>query len=133
MPLDKKALLTRKTKVQKPRELQLPSGDSVLLRVPTGADYRSWKKFLRDESGEVIKQRADLADELLVASVLVNPDGTAMFTREDVLNGAMDEILQVDVEALKDEAYRLYGQRDNFKLILDEDREKNSSTTAPSV
>lgn len=133
MPLDRKSLLARKTKVQKPRELPLPSGESVLMRVPTGADYRSWKKFMRDEKGEVIDKRADLADELLVASILVDSDGKAMFTREDVLNGAMDEILQLDLEAMKDEAYRLYGQRDGFKLVLDEDREKNSSGTAPSA
>lgn len=133
MPLDKKALLARKTKVQKPHELQLPSGDSVLLRVPTGKDYRDYRKYLRDEKGETIPARMALSDELMVATLLVNEDGTQMFTREEVMNSAMDEIIAVDLEAMKDEAIKLYGLTHGFKITLDEDREKNSSTTAPSV
>lgn len=133
MALNKKALLARKTKVQKPHELALPSGDCVLMRVPTGKDFRDYRKSLRDEEGESIKARMDMSDEIMVASLLINEDGTRMFTREEVMNGDMDEILQVDLEAMKDEAMNLYGYRNGFKLILDEDREKNCSTTAPNA
>ena len=133
MPLNRKQLLERKTKVQKPREVELPSGDTVLMRVPIGRDYREWKKYLRDEQGQIIDARATLGDELLLAIVLVNPDGTPMFTREDIMGGAMDEILQPDLEHMKAEAYRLFGQMAGTKIVLDEDREKNSSATQPSA
>lgn len=133
MALNRDQLLQRKTKIQKPHPVHLPSGDTVLLRVPTGKDYRDWKQSLRDEKGELIKERADVADELLVARLLVDESGSQMFTREDVMNGALDEILQIDLEAIKDEAYGLMGQRAGFKIILDEDREKKSSAAAPSA
>lgn len=125
MPLDRKQLTERKTKIQKPRDFELPSGDTVLMRVPIAKDYREWRNYLRDEKGDFIQARFAVSDELLVASILVNPDGTAMFTREDVVNGAMDEIVQIDLEFLKEKAYELYGQRAGAKLVLDEDREKN--------
>lgn len=132
MALDRKQLVERKTRIQKHREVELPSGDTVKLRVPIGKDYRDWKKFLRDDKGDIIEARADLGDELLVSDVLVNPDGTRMFTREEVLAGAMDELVQVDLELLKEKVYELFGQRSGFKIVLDEDVEKNSSTTLPS-
>ncbi len=124
--LDRESLLSRKTKTPKPQEVRLPSGDTVQMRVPTGKDYRDWRKFLRDENGIVIQARSEVSDELLVASILVNPDGSQMFTNNDVLTGTMDEILQIDLEAMKEAAYELYGQRAGFKLVLDEDREKKS-------
>jgi hypothetical protein len=102
------------------------------MRVPTGKDYRYWRKYLRDEKGELIEVRAEVGDELLVASILVNPDGTPMFTMEEVLAKAMDELIQVDLEFLKEKAYELFGQRSGFKIVLDEDVEKNSSATQPS-
>lgn len=132
MALNRKQLVERKTKIQKHREVELPSGDTVKLRVPTGKDYRYWRKYLRDEKAELIESRAEVADELLVASVLVNPDGTPMFTMEEVLAKAMDELIQVDLEFLKEKAYELFGQRSGFKIVLDEDVEKNSSATQPS-
>jgi hypothetical protein len=132
MALDRTQLIARKTKIQKHREVQLPSGDSVNLRVPIARDYRDWKKFLRDEKGDLIDARAELGDELLLASILVNPDGTPMFTREDVLGRCMDEIIQPDLECLKEKAYEFFGMRSGFKIVLDEDREKNSSATQPS-
>lgn len=126
MVLDRKQLTERKTKIQKPRPFELPSGDTVLMRVPIAKDYREWIRYLRDEKGEKIESRFVVSDELLVASILVNPDGTPMFTREDVVNGAMDEIVQIDLEFLKERAYELYGQRAGAKIVLDEDVEKNS-------
>ena len=132
MALDRKQLVSRKTKIQKHREVDLPSGDSVKMRVPTGKDYRYWKKYLRDDKGDLIDARTDVGDELLVALILVNPDGTPMFTLEEVLNKAMDELVQVDLEYLKEKAYELFGQRSGFKIGLDEDVEKNSSATQPS-
>lgn len=132
MALDRKQLVERKTKIQKHREVQLPSGDTVMMRVPTGKDYRYWKKYLRDDKGNLIEARTDVADELLVAIILANPDGTPMFTLEEVLNKAMDELVQIDLEFLKERAYELFGQRSGYKIILDEDLEKNSSATPPS-
>lgn len=132
MALDRNQLVARKTKIQKHREVELPSGDTVKMRVPTGKDYRYWKKYLRDDSANLIEARTDVADELLVALILVNPDGTPMFTLEEVLNKAMDELVQVDLEYLKEKAYELFGQRSGFKIVLDEDVEKNSSATQPS-
>ncbi len=132
MALDRKQLVERKTKIQKHREVELPSGDSVKLRVPTGKDYRYWRKYLRDDEGKIIESRAEVGDELLLASILVNPDGTPMFSNEEVLNKAMDELVQVDLEFLKEKAYELYGQRSGFKIVLDEDVEKNSSATQPN-
>ena len=132
MVLNREQLIKSKTKPQKPQELELPSGDSVLLRVPTGKDYREWKRYLRDESGVIIQARADRSDELLVATLLVNQDSTPMFTRDEVMSGEMDNVLQIDMEAMKDRAYELYGQREGIKLVLDEDREKNSSATVLS-
>jgi len=124
--MGKQALIKSKTAIQPHQAVELPSGGIVLMRVPTGKDYRDWKAYLNDEKGEVIRERAKLADELLVASILVEPSGEKMFTRDEVMSGALDEILQLDLEAMKDAAYGLYGQRSGFKLVTAEDREKNS-------
>ncbi len=132
MALDRKQLVQRKTKPQKPREFTLPTGDTVFLRVPRGRDNKRWEQYLRDEKGQVIDARVLLSDELLLATILINPDGTEMFTYEEVMNSAMDDLPQIDLEFLKDRAYELFGKRIGFKLLLDEDVEKNSSTTQPS-
>ena len=132
MALNRKELVARKTKIQKLREVSLPSGDTVMMRVPTGKDYRYWKQYLRDDKGNLLEARAEMGDELLLALILVNPDGTPMFTLEEAMNKAMDELVQVDLEYMKEEAYRLFGQRPGMRLLLDEDLEKNSSATQPS-
>jgi len=126
MAIDRKVLESRRNQVVRVFPVPLPSGDTVDMRVPTGRDYREWKKLLRDESGEAIESRMSLSDELLVASILINGDGSPMYSTSEVLAGAMDDLLQPDIEAMKEMAMRLYGQRAGFRLpLIDEGMEKN--------
>lgn len=122
--------MKKKTHEPAPQVLSLPTGGEVKMRVPSGKDYREWRKFLRDDRGEMIRERFELNEELLVAAVLINDDGTQMFTREEVLRGAMDEFRSIDIEAMKEMASALFGMTPGACVVVDEDREKNSSTTA---
>ena len=128
MALDRKSLLARKSELPLSVPFDLPSGDSVTLRIPTGKDYREWQRSLRDEKGEVTDECEELSSELLIATVLVNPDGSAMFTKEDVLARAMEGLLQADFSALLSAVHKLYGIQPGFLESIT----KNSSATQPS-
>lgn len=129
MALDRKQLVSRRHEVKPFVDVELPSGGSVRMRVPTGKDYSDWQAYLRDEKGKLIEDREDLSSEFLIATVLVNPDGSQMFSAVDVLDKAMDELLHADFNAMLSAAHKLFGISPGFI----EDIEKNLSTTPPSV
>lgn len=128
MALDRKSLLARKTELPSSVPFDLPSGDSVALRIPTGKDYREWQRSLRDDKGEITDECEELSSELLIATILVNPDGSPMFTKEEVLDHAMEGLLQADFSAILGAVHQLYGIQPGFL----ENIEKNSSATQPS-
>lgn len=133
MALDRKSLLARK--IAKPHECSLPGGGEVLMRVPGAADWRAYQASLRDKDGRYIDKRLERGDELLIATLIIDPEThERMFSIDDVMGGVFDDphIPAADINVMAAKAYELYG-RNNEKpvLVTDEDREKNSSETEP--
>ena len=129
--LNRDALLKRK--VPKPQTCQLPGGGEVLMRVPKGGDYRAYQKTLRDKDGDFIDARVERGDELLIATLLIDPlTNERMFSVDDIMAGILDDTPSADINTLARKAYELYGRTDSPKLVTDEDREKNSDDAAPS-
>jgi hypothetical protein len=111
-------------------EHELPDGDSVLLRQPSAKIYREYKRSMRDKNGDPIPERQKYADELLVGRIMVEADGTLMFSDEDILSGIFDELKMFSLTSVVAKAYEMLGI-----IESDEDREKNLSetdSTAPS-
>lgn len=132
MALDRKSLLARK--IPKPQECSLPGGGSVLMRVPGGADWRAYQASLRDKDGKYIDKRLERGDELLIATLVIDPETQErMFSIDDVMGGVFDDphIPAADINAMAAKAYQLYGRTETPVLVTDEDREKNSSETGP--
>jgi hypothetical protein len=130
--LNRAALMNRK-KIE-PQEFQLPCGGAVLMRVPSGPDWRAYQASLRTAEGMLIDKRFDRKDELLLATLLADPETKdRMFSIDDVMGGAFDEAFQhaADLNAMLLKAQRLYGIIET-NLVTDEDREKNSSGTEPN-
>lgn len=131
--LNRQSLLARK--LIKTMECDLPGGGTVLMRIPSGADWRKHQSSLRDKNGDVIDTRAERVDELLIATILVDEDGNQMFSVDDVMQGCFDNpnISAADINVMSTKALELYGRISSSQLQLsDEDREKNSSGTAQS-
>ena len=106
-----------------------------MMRIPSGPDWRAYQASLRDKDGKYIDRRLDRGDELLIATLAIDPDTKElMFTIDDVMGGVFDDphIPAADINAMAAKAYQLYGRTDTPTLVTDEDREKNSSETAPS-
>jgi len=98
--LDRAGFCQQLTVVDTPHELTLPGGNVVMVR-PVGAKMlREYRRSLRDKDGKTLEDRKPFADDLLVARVLCNPDGSRMFTDEDVLSGAMDAVRATAMDAL---------------------------------
>jgi hypothetical protein len=132
MALDRKSLLSRPA--ASPQECKLPGGGSVLMRIPGGPDWRAYQASLRDKDGRYIDKRIDRGDELLIATLVIDPaTKETMFSVDDVLAGVFDNpsIPAADINAMAAKAYQLYGRDGQPTLVTDEDREKNSSETAP--
>lgn len=132
MALDRKSLFSRP--IAKPQECKLPGGGEVLMRIPGGSDWRSYQASLRDKDGKYIDKRLDRGDELLIATLIIDPTTKEqMFSIDDVMAGVFDDphIPAADINAMAAKAYILYGRSDSPVLVTDEDREKNSSETAP--
>ena len=105
------------------------------MRVPGGPDWRAYQASLRDKEGRYIDKRLDRGDELLIATLIIDPDTQElMFSIDDVMGGAFDDprIPAADINAMSAKAYLLYGRTDTPVLVTDEDREKNSSGTGPT-
>lgn len=103
--LDRAAFTQQLTVSDTPKPLELPGGQIVLVK-PVGSKlFREYRKSLRDEDGKVIEARKDFVDELLVARCLVNPDGSRMFTDEDVLAGMLDGIRPAAMDTLLEFAW----------------------------
>lgn len=103
---------------------KLPDGDVVPLRPLTPKIYRAYKRSLRDKDGVTIPERQAYQDELLVGRLLCNADGSLMFSDEDILTGAFDDMDMPPITSLVTRAYEMMGV-----TVSDEDREKNSPTT----
>lgn len=128
--LNRAALKSRK-KIE-PKEFLLPCGGSVLLKVPSGPDWRAYQASLRNSEGVLIDKRYDRKDEILIATILIDPESKErMFSIDDVMGGAFDDIPAADLNALSIQVQRLYGIIATA-LVTDEDREKNSSETGPT-
>ena len=131
--LDRKSLFARP--IAQPQECELPGGGSVLMKVPGAPDWRAYQASLRGKNGEFIDKRLERGDELLIATLLIDPTTKQqMFTVDDVMGGIFDDphIPAADINAMSAKAYVLYGRTEQPKLVTDEDREKNLSETAPS-
>jgi hypothetical protein len=133
MALSRKALLSRP--IPKSQECILPGGGSVLMKVPGGPDWRAYQASLRDKEGRYLDKRLDRGDELLIATLVIDPESNdLMFSVDDVMAGVFDNphIAAADINAMSTKAYQLYGRTDTPVLVTDEDREKNSLETVPS-
>jgi hypothetical protein len=103
-----------------PSVLELPDGESVFV-LPVGSRLmRDYRQCLRDEDGKPIDERKQFVDELLIARVLVNADGSRMFSDEDVLNGLLTDLDPSTWDALMEYAW---------SFIAGGDRQKKSSPT----
>jgi hypothetical protein len=131
--LSRSGLLSQK--IIAPQPCELPSGAAVLMRVPGAKDWRAYQASLRDKDGKYIDKRLERGDELLIATVLIDPEtNERMFTVDDVMGGVFDDphITAADINAMANRAYELFGKTDSPKFVTDEDREKNLSETAPN-
>lgn len=105
---------------QTPTILELPDGESVWA-LPVGSRLmRDYRQCLRDEDGKPIEERQQFVDELLIARVLVNADGSRMFSDDDVLNGLLTDLDPSTWDALMEYAW---------SFIAGGDRQKKSSPT----
>ena len=108
-------------------KVELPDGDVVYLRPASAKIYHEYQRSLRDKDGMPIQDRRGFGDELVVANLMVDETGKRMFTDEDVLAGAFDQIDMPFLTPVVRKAYELLGISEP-----EEDREKNLSTTASS-
>ena len=132
MALNRKSLFARP--IAKPQECSLPGGGSVLMRIPGGQDWRAYQASLRDKDGRYLDKRLERGDELLIATLIIDPESLElMFSVDDVMGGVFDDphIPAADINAMSAKAYQLYGRTEAPTLVTDEDREKNSLETAP--
>jgi len=104
--------------------VDLPGGDQVFLRPASAKVYREYRRSMRDKDGMPIPERQSFGDELLVSRLLVSPDGTPMFTEEQVVNGVLDDIDMTSLAPIIRKSYVVVGVNED-----DEGRAKNSSTT----
>lgn len=109
MALSKEQLLKKKRSGETV-PFSLPSGDEVLLLRPSAKHYRQWRASLRNDKSEFDQARIVRGDELLVSQILVNPDGSQMFSESEVLSDAMD-LDSPDMVALIEKVYVLFGLR----------------------
>lgn len=99
-------------------------GDSILMRPISAKLYRDYRRSLRDKDGAPIPERQAFGDELLVGRVLVEADGSLMFSDEDVMGGIFDDLQMFPLASVVAETYKMLGI-----VETDEDREKNLSAT----
>jgi hypothetical protein len=130
--LDRQSLFARKETASRVH-CSLPGGGQVLMKVPRAGDWRAYQASLRNKDGNYIDTRIERGDEILISTLLINPDGSQMFTLDDVMAGCFDNehILAADINVMSDKAYELYGRR-GFVNLTDEDRQKNLSETVPN-
>jgi hypothetical protein len=129
MAITRAEFLKKRTSTD-PIEHKLPDGDSVLLKQISARLYRDYKRFLRDKDGTPIAERQRYGDELLVGRLMVEEDGSLMFSDDDILAGVFDELKMFPLASVISKAYEMLGM-----IESDEGREKNSSgtdSTAPS-
>ena len=89
---------------------------------------------MRDKDGKYIDKRIERGDELLIATLIIDPETQQqMFSIDDVMGGVFDDphIPAADINVMAAKAYQLYGRTETPVLVTDEDREKNSSETGP--
>lgn len=121
--LTKEQLIARRVS-STPTKLDLPDGESVSV-LPVGSRLmRDYRACLRDEEGKPIEQRKQFADELLIARVVVNEDGSRMFSDENVLDGLLTDLDSATWDALMEYAW---------SFIAGGDRQKKSSTTTSTA
>jgi hypothetical protein len=121
--LSKDQIIARRVPAE-PVSLDLPDGESVWV-VPVGSRLmRDYRRCLRDGDGKPIEDRKPFSDELLIARVLVHPDGTRMFSDQEVLDGMLTDLDSATWDALMEYAW---------SFITGGDRQKKSSPTTSTA
>lgn len=127
MVISKAEFLNKRIDSQ-PIEHELPDGDRVLMKPISAKMYRDYKRSLRDKDGVPIAERQKYGDELLVGRLLLDQDGSLMFTDDEILDGVFDELKMFPLASVIAKAYEMLGLVES-----DEDREKNSCATDSTV
>lgn len=84
----------------------------MLLKRPTGEDYREYKRLLRNEDGSMNIDRYDLNEELWLQILLVDPDGNQLYSVDDVFRDHVFDAMDLpDLQRLKAVADKLIGSR----------------------
>ena len=119
VPLTRDQLNARR--VGPPVRCYLGDGTFVLLRRPTGEDYREWRRLLRTDQGELIPERFDLDEEIMLSLLLVDGSGQPMYSLTDVVDKhVFDTFAMYDLKIMKMKVMDLTGNN-----ITNEDRAKN--------
>ncbi len=120
MPLTKSDIEARRVG-NTPQQTTLENGD-VVWTLPVGSRLmRDYRRSLRDVDGKPIKERKEFADELLIARVLVDASGQRMFSDQEVLDGALNDLDPLLWDALMDYAWSFIAPSQD-----DADRSKKS-------
>lgn len=94
--------LVKRTNDRKLVEVTLSDDTVVLLRTPTGKDYREWDQLLRNTDGSLNMERHNLREELFLIFAIVDGSGNRVLTVEDVcIDKVFDNYLLCDLDALK--------------------------------
>lgn len=123
MTISKAEFLSKRVGAQ-PIEHELPDGDSVSMKPISAKLYRDYKRSLIDKDGAPIQERQKYGDEILIGRLLLEQDGSLMFSDEEILDGAFDELKMFPLASVIAKAYEMLGLVES-----DEEREKNSSAT----
>lgn len=110
-------------------DIPLPGGDHVRARSLTAGEARKLRRLFRDKEGTFDADRGDMYNELLIGACLCNGGDALLFTTEEVLAGALDEIDTRTLIPLGRRLRELTGFSADYDWLALEDAAKNSSET----
>jgi len=122
--LDKSELLS-KSSGRRYKIVKLDIGD-IRIQSLTNTEMRQLRTSLLDRKGELIRERGDRMQELLISRCVLNADATPMFSDADALNGVFDSIDGGVVTTLFNACKKHTGFADDNDFTLIEDAVKNS-------
>ena len=111
--LTRQALLDacREIDPARPTSQKLKNGTKIFLLKPTGKTFRTWQSMLRDESGAPDQVKWAVNEELWLTLVLVDENGSALFTAEDVVEEHVFDYFALPIlKEIKDIADRMAGR-----------------------
>lgn len=110
------------------KTLRLPTGDDVTIQSLTAAEMRTFRESLADKKGELIKERGEKFNELLLALCLVDDHKQVMFTEADAMGGAFDQLDGLVILKLAEECREWTGFKGDSDFSAIEDAIKNSES-----